>query len=107
MCLNFRVFNFHLSALQCSATCRGGIREREVFCIRPRFNETSETMETILVDGREDYEMVDDAICEDEGLPRPDNVTACNDHINCPFRYKVGNWSTVSSPLLCNYYEVQ
>ena len=101
------MFSLHLSALQCSATCRGGIREREVFCIRPEFNATSETMETMMVDGREVFEVVDDFICEEEGLRRPDNVTSCNDHINCPFRYKVGNWSIVSSTLLCNYYEVQ
>ena len=102
-CVWYIIFIF----LQCSATCRGGVRTREVTCVRPIFNETLETMDPILdVNSSEILEVVNDTVCIDEGIFRPANTLACNAHINCPFRYKVGNWSAVSTTLVCNYYTV-
>ena len=79
---------------QCSATCDGGIREREVNCTRAQFDPVTFELsldvdnETIL------FDTLNDTFCTDRF--RPLDTIPCNRHIPCPLRWRPADWGPVS-----------
>ena len=77
---------------------------REVMCVQPAFNDTNELIldennNTILM-------TVDDALCANGSIGRPLSMIICNDHIDCPIRWRPGPWGVVSglSSLIQGFY---
>ena len=81
---NYKHKNVH-TKIQCSSTCRGGIRERQVNCYQNFTDFSSETNFT--------FDIVDDTLCEI--LTMPAEVLECNRLIPCPFRWDVSEWQEV------------
>ena len=79
---------------------------REVTCIQAEFDPNSMTFEVIMDDDNNfNYTLVNDTLCMEENIPRPAETIPCNDHIDCPFRYKVGDWSEVSTIIMHNMHK--
>ena len=74
---------------QCSSTCRGGIRERQVDCYQNFTDFSSDTNFT--------FGIVNDTVCDQRTMPA--RVLECNRLIPCPFRWDVSEWQEVS--VLC------
>ena len=84
----------HTQYIQCSSTCRGGVRAREMTCVQPSF--TPLTFELILdKDKNSILTTVSDSLCASGSMARPADTISCNDDIDCPVRWRGLPWGEV------------